>query len=453
VRAAGPSLLGPLRVPAFRRLWAAQLQSVLGDQVLRVALAVVVLERTGSAAASALTYAVTFLPQLLAGPALAGLADRFPRRNVMVAADLLRAALVAVAALPALPVPALLALVVVVTAAGSPFEAARSAVLPDVLPGGAYQAGAALTNVTVQGGSLAGFLLGGGLLALTGPSAAIALDAGSFVASAAVVVVALRGVPSATNRPRSSAGAGPGRWATVSAGARVVFGDPHLRFYVLLAWVAGAAAVVPEGLAAPLARQLGGGALVTGVLLAAPAAGMAAGGLMVTAWVPPALRVRVLSPLALAAVVPLLAVPIAATLPPSPAVVATAALLIASGVGLAFNLPANALFVERLDPALRGRAFGVAAAGIVGGQGLAIAAAGGGTALAGPAAVVAVAGLAGLAAVVLLVRCRPQAQPSPTAVVVPAPRDAHAPDRPRVLDLTEEQGRRPAHASAGPASG
>jgi hypothetical protein len=44
-----------------------------------VALAVLVFERTGSPGQTALTYALTFLPAVLAGPLLPGLADR-PQR-------------------------------------------------------------------------------------------------------------------------------------------------------------------------------------------------------------------------------------------------------------------------------------------------------------------------------------------------------------------------------------
>src|SRR4051794_9572143 len=85
-----------LAVPGFRALWLAELLSVAGDQLARVALAVLVFGRTGSASWSALTYALTFLPALFGGVLLGGLADRFPRRRVMVVADLARAWLVAV---------------------------------------------------------------------------------------------------------------------------------------------------------------------------------------------------------------------------------------------------------------------------------------------------------------------------------------------------------------------
>ncbi|MEK8143947.1 hypothetical protein NKH18_24490 [Streptomyces sp. M10(2022)] len=62
----------------FRTLWTAYAQSVLGDQLARVALSLLVFERTQSAGWTAATYALTTLPALLSGVLLSGLADRFP---------------------------------------------------------------------------------------------------------------------------------------------------------------------------------------------------------------------------------------------------------------------------------------------------------------------------------------------------------------------------------------
>jgi MFS family permease len=69
-------------------LWAAAAQSVVGDQLARVALSVLDFQRTGSAAWTAGMYALTQLPALLSGVLLSGLADRFSRRAVMVTCDL-----------------------------------------------------------------------------------------------------------------------------------------------------------------------------------------------------------------------------------------------------------------------------------------------------------------------------------------------------------------------------
>src|ERR1700712_716707 len=92
---ARPGARSVLAVPEFRGLFTAHLLSLLGDQLARVALAVLVFSRTGSALLTALVYALGFLPAVVAGPLLSPLADRWPRRELMIGCDLVRAVLVA----------------------------------------------------------------------------------------------------------------------------------------------------------------------------------------------------------------------------------------------------------------------------------------------------------------------------------------------------------------------
>src|SRR2546430_11180257 len=87
----------------FRTLFAAGVLSVAGDQLARVALSVLVFDRTDSAGLTALTYALTYVPDLLFGPLLAGVADRLPRPRVLIVTALTRAVLVAALAIQALP--------------------------------------------------------------------------------------------------------------------------------------------------------------------------------------------------------------------------------------------------------------------------------------------------------------------------------------------------------------
>ncbi len=152
-----------LAVREFRALWAAELLSVCGDQLARVGLAVLVYSRTSSASWTALTYALTFLPALVGGVLLGGLADRFPRRDLMVVVDVLRAVVTALMAIPSLPLPALLALVCLLTLGGAPFTAAEQALLPAILHGDRYIAGLSLRTITNQTAQIAGFLGGGAL--------------------------------------------------------------------------------------------------------------------------------------------------------------------------------------------------------------------------------------------------------------------------------------------------
>lgn len=79
---------------AFRRLFFAHGVSRAGDAFNTVALVVLVFRLTGSAAGVAGAVAFEILPVLLLGPAAGVLADRAPRRSLMIGADLFRAALV-----------------------------------------------------------------------------------------------------------------------------------------------------------------------------------------------------------------------------------------------------------------------------------------------------------------------------------------------------------------------
>jgi MFS family permease len=206
-----PAVLG---VPGFRALWLAELLSVAGDQLARVALAVLVFGRTGSASWSALTYALTFLPALLGGVLLGGLADRFPRRRVLVAADLARAGLVAVMAVPGLPLWVLCALLVATVLLAAPHTAAQGALLPQLLPGELYERGLAVRQITAQSAQLVGFAAGGVLVGALDPAVALLADALTFALSALVGPTApggCAGCPAWSGRsPPTRSG---GRWS------------------------------------------------------------------------------------------------------------------------------------------------------------------------------------------------------------------------------------------------
>ncbi|HEY0807659.1 MAG TPA: MFS transporter, partial [Pseudonocardiaceae bacterium] len=108
------------RLSEFGWLLAGEGASVLGDQLAKVAIAVLVFSRTNSAALAAVTYALTLLPDLIAGPLLAPLADRYPRRAVMVTCALAQAVLAAIMAIPGLPLVIVAIAVIGITAGQAP---------------------------------------------------------------------------------------------------------------------------------------------------------------------------------------------------------------------------------------------------------------------------------------------------------------------------------------------
>ncbi|HEV7209137.1 MAG TPA: MFS transporter, partial [Mycobacteriales bacterium] len=177
-----PTFRGVLRNREFRGLWLAQITSSIGDQLAKIALAILVYHRTNSALLASLAYAVTYLPALVAGPLSGLLADIRPRREVMVISDCVRAGLVALMCLPGVPVVGLLVMLLAVSAVESPFAAARAALLPDLLEGEAYPVGQSLTQVTDQVAQILGFGVGGAVVGLLSAQGALAIDAATFLA-------------------------------------------------------------------------------------------------------------------------------------------------------------------------------------------------------------------------------------------------------------------------------
>ncbi|MFC4014778.1 MFS transporter [Nonomuraea purpurea] len=383
-----------IAIREFRALWYGQGLSLLGDQLAQVALAVLVFDRTGSPLATAAVYALTYLPSIVGGPLLAGLADRFARRGVMLTCDLARAALVAAMAMPGMPFWALCSLVFLVVLLSAPFSAARAALLPEILEGDAYVIGSALQNMTNQAVQMLGFAAGGALIATMGPYRALAIDAATFLGSALILVSGVHRRPAAHHEDSK-----PSMWTMTTAGARLVFGSKKLRTLVLFAWLCGFY-ILPEGIAAPYAAKLATGTLpvpvITGLLMAAMPTGTVVGAFLFSRFVAPARRLRLMGWMAMLSCAPLI---VTAFQPPL-AVVLGAWVL--SGIGGAYQLAANAAFVQCVPPERRAQAFGLVQSGLMASQGIGILVGGFAAERLGPEPVVALAGIMGVISAAVL---------------------------------------------------
>jgi MFS family permease len=376
-------------VSEFRALWSAQALSCAGDQFAQVAIAFVVYARTGSPFLTAAAYALTYLPPVLGGPALSGLADLFPRQQLMITLDLIRAGLAALMAVRGLPFAGLGVLFFGTVLLGTPFSSARSALLPEMLPGDKYSLGSVIGSHTTQLSQIAGFLAGGGLVAALGPYRALALDSLSFSLSAGILACGVR------PRPAPPSTGHPSPWEITWDGTAAVFGSPVLRTLVLFGWLAGFT-VVPEALAAPYARALGGGAPIIGVLMAAMPVGTVIGGFVIGRLLRPSDRMRPMGWLAMLSCAPLI---FSLAHPPLPVLIL---LWVLAGAGGAYQLVAAAAFVTALPAARRVRAFAVAQSGLLAAQGVGILTGGAIAQRIGPAKAVALAGLLGLLAAAAL---------------------------------------------------
>jgi MFS family permease len=345
----------------FRALFLAGVLSVAGDQLARVALSVLVFDRTSSAGLTALTYALTYVPDLVFGPLLAGFADRYPRRTVIFVTDVARAILVAGMAIQALPLLVVILLLLALQAFGSPFNAARGATLPAVLPGDHYVLGKAANDMVVQFSQVLGFGFGGAVVVAVGTSGGLLLDAATFVLSALLITFGVHRRPAPTTGTDEPSGS---YLKDLTSGIALVARTPKLRTLVLLATIAGFYVTV-EGLAVPYAHEIGTGTTAAGFLLAASPAGAVVGMWLITT-LRPEFRLRLLAPLAVLACVPLIFCFVAPDLP------TTIALWAVSGLASAYHLPASAAFVQAVPDAQRGQAFGVASTALKGSQGVGI---------------------------------------------------------------------------------
>src|SRR4051794_22554207 len=236
-------------VREFRPLFGTFLLSTAGDELARVALTLLVYQRTSSPLLTAMTFAIGNLPWLLGGTLLSTLADRFPRHRVLITADALRAVLLGLMAIPGTPLPLLLVLLFLVSLCAPPFESARSALMADVLEGDRYAVANSLTNITLQLAQVVGFLAAGALVAAFSPSAALLIDGVTFAVSALWLARGLH------PRPAPTASIGDGRrsvWQDVGGGLRLIAGSPRLLAIMGVLWVATLFTTASEGVAAPL---------------------------------------------------------------------------------------------------------------------------------------------------------------------------------------------------------
>src|SRR5579859_5045464 len=378
-------------VGEFRALWIAQVLSVAGDQLARVALTLLVFDRTHSALLAAVTFAASVVPSFIGGIALAGLADRLPRRQVMIACDLMRAVLVVVMAISGIPIAVLVVLLFGVTMIGAPFLSVRAALYPDILTGDLYVLGTAVTLTTMQFAQVLGFAVGGAAVGFFGVQVSLLIDAATFALSALITGLWVRSWSAA----RATADRGSEGNGGLLAGLRLVFTSPALRIPMLLGWLA-AFYNVPEGVSAPLAVDLGGGAVAVGLILAAQALGASAGAIAFGRLVAPAKRARWMSPLAAAACGVLV---LFILRPPLPIALV---LLAVSGIFDCYQLAANASFVSATPARQRSQAFGIAQGGMSLGQGVAIVVAGALAERYAPSLVIAASGAVGAVAAIAI---------------------------------------------------
>ncbi|WP_143202709.1 MFS transporter [Amycolatopsis sp. CB00013] len=350
---AAPRMTAALANREFRALWLAEVQSLIGDQLTIVALAILVYDRTGSALLSAVVYSLTFLPALAGGLGLSQLADRYPRRTVLVVSSLIQGVLIAIMAIPGTPLALLCGLVVLARLANAPGNAAQNALTREVFTDDdLYLKSQDIRGISTNTAMLLGLAGGGLLVSHVGASWALALDAATFLLSAAVVRFSVS--------RRAAASDGNGSWF---GAVKQVFGNRHLRVLIWFSWLVGLA-VIPEGLAAPLAAEMGVGKQAVGWLLAADPLGFVIGAFLLSRFVSAEQRRKLLGVLAALPMVALIAFAL------KPGLIPALLLLAAAGAAGAYLITVSATFITWVPNELRGGAGGVYRTGLRVAQGI-----------------------------------------------------------------------------------
>ncbi len=357
------SSLAPLRVPAFRRIWIAQLGSNVGTWMQTVGAQWLLVTQPNATTLVALVQAASLTPVLFLSLPAGVLADVVDRRQLMLWISVAMAAIAgALAWLTGadLDTPALLiTITVLLGCAQALLNPAQQAVLPELVERADIPAASALGGLSINVARAVGPALAGVLVATSGAALVFALNAVSFLGMALAALL-WRTAPVAVERPERALPA-------LLAGGRYVRSAPAIRRLLLRSGLF----VVPASalwalLPVVASDRLGLGSAGYGLLLGA----LGAGSIAAAAVMGP-IR-RSVTPTALLAMGT-----VAFTLGTAVAAAATSAwvlapVLVVAGAGwLAILATLNALLQLTLPPWVRARGLATYMIVFLGGQGLA----------------------------------------------------------------------------------
>jgi len=330
--------------PEFRTVFAAHLISMLGEMAGGIALSVLVYRLTGSPLLSALTFATALLPYVIGGTLLSAIADRYPARRVLVVCDLLHAGCVAAMTVPGMPVGALLALRCVPAAISPVFSGTRAATLGDIVgEGDLFVLGRSVIRITAQSAQLAGFAVGGLLLAAVSPRTVLAITAAGLCCSALLLRFGTRHRP-ARHKNGPSGGALLG---DSLRGVRQLFADRRIRALLLLPWVPPMFVVMPEALLTPYADAQGLDSVGLGLLMCGMPVGAVVSEVLAGSLLGPRGRARLTLPVGVIAALP------AVGYTADPSFGWALALQVVTGFGIAYTLGLDQWFLAAVPEELR----------------------------------------------------------------------------------------------------
>jgi MFS family permease len=279
-----PPMGAALALPAYRRYWSSQLVSGIGTWAQAVAQAWLVLQLTGSPAALGLITTLQFLPMLVF-PLLGGvIADRVPRRRLLIGTQtgamlqaLVLGLLVWSGTVQVWEVAALALLLGMTNAFGNP---AQQALVPEIVGRSLVGNAIALNSIQFNVARLLGGAIGGVAVATLGIAPTLFLNAASYLPAIAVLAT-LRTLHAASARPAgAAAGPRPRVTAEIAAGIRFALGTPSIRRVLALFGIVGLLGFNWTVAVPLLAVSLGAGPTGFGALMSGFGAGSLAAGIL-----------------------------------------------------------------------------------------------------------------------------------------------------------------------------
>jgi MFS family permease len=247
-------MLSVLRQRNFALLWVGGLISMVGDWVLFVGLPFEVYRQTGSTLATGGMILALLIPRIAFGSVAGVYVDRWDRRRLMIAVNLLLAAfLLPLLAVETLGLWVVYGVLIVESTLEQLFTPAEVALLPNLLQGGPEQLvpANALSGVNRHLARLIGPLVGGVVVAAGGLTAVAIVDVASFLVAAGLIA-AIRYVepprsphPALEEETVSAWQRLMGEWRE---GLRVVWHEPVLRALLVFFAITS----IGEGLTATL---------------------------------------------------------------------------------------------------------------------------------------------------------------------------------------------------------
>ncbi len=335
-----------LSVPNYRRYFTGQVISLSGNWMQTVAALWLVLSLTGSGVAVGLTTALQFLPMLLFGAWGGLLADRFPKRRLLIVTQTLMAlpaiGLFAVTEAGTVAPWMVYVAVLAMGAVNAVDNPTRQSFVIEMVGSDRVVNAVSLNSVIVQAARIVGPAIAGLLIAAVGVGPCFAVNALTFAA----MIIALWSMDPAQLRSAPPAGREPG---AIRAGLRYVRRTPALAVPLALMALVGTFGFNFQVVLPLLARfSFDGGAGAYAALVSAMGVGSVAGALVTGARGRTGPRLIAAAALAFGA-----SALLAATMPALALEIPVLALLGAAAVTFAASI--NSTLQLAVEPAMRGR--------------------------------------------------------------------------------------------------